>query len=557
MRRVVPLVLVPWVASLCVGCGGGQGTGGIDAGSGLDGSVTLPDTGTPLPPGDPGPSDVAFAIVANEDVRAISPYVYGHNASAWEGRGAHVRLGRSGGNRMTAYNWENNASNAGSDWYHQNDAFLGGGDVPGEVVRAGVEDAFDHGAAMLVTVPLIGHVAADKNGGGDVNATPNYLTTRFRESVARKGSAFSLTPNTNDAFVYQDEFVNFLETTFPEARQGGPRTLFYSMDNEPDLWSHTHARIHPAALRYDELIDLNIAYADAVKDVAPSARVFGFVSYGWTGFINLQDAPDAAGRDFIDTYLDAMQDAEAEHGRRLIDVLDLHFYPEAQGDGQRIITDTSTPGLVEARIQAPRSLWDSGYVETSWITEWSTLGPIRLIPRMREKIAAHYPGTELAFTEYNYGGGPHISGAIAQADVLGIYGREGVFAACLWPMSENEAFIWAAFDAFVNYDGAGGDFGDVSIRANTSDLAMATVYASVDAANPSRLVIVAINKTNSAQTAGITIAHGTSFGHAEAYVITAAASAPVRGADVPITETNAFGYEMPAMSVTTLVLVAE
>jgi len=97
---------------------------------------------------------------------------------------------------------------------------------------------------------------------------------------------------------------------------------------------------------------------------------------------------------------------------------------------------------------------------------------------LKEKIASGYQGTKIAFTEYNYGGGNDISGAIAQADVLGIFGREGVYAAALWPMNEDNSFIYGAFNAFLNYDGAGAGFGTTGISAVTSDYAMSSVYAS-------------------------------------------------------------------------------
>ena len=131
-------------------------------------------------------------------------------------------------------------------------------------------------------------------------------------------------------------------------------------------------------------------------------------------------------------------------GRRLLDVLDVHWYPEARGacvgdpmDGCRITDNNNEAGVVAARMEAPRSLWDSSYRETSWIQNVLGADAIRLLPRLKGKIAAHYPGTKLAITEYNYGGGNHISGAIAQADVLGIFGREGLFAATLWPLESN------------------------------------------------------------------------------------------------------------------------
>jgi hypothetical protein len=154
-----------------------------------------------------------------------------------------------------------------------------------------------------------------------------------------------------------------------------------------------------------------------------------------------------------------MSEAEQTAGRRLVDVLDVHFSPEAQGAKKRVTEDDSSPEVAAARIQSPRSLWDPNYKEARWIA--GAVGPIRLLPRLREKIEKHYPGTKLALTEYYYGGGDHISGALAQADVLGIYGREGVFAAALWHLGRtDDRFIHAAFAMFRNYDGADGAFGD-------------------------------------------------------------------------------------------------
>ncbi|MCC7535717.1 MAG: glycoside hydrolase family 44 protein [Deltaproteobacteria bacterium] len=519
-------------------------------------AVVPPDVGPPMPPGDAGPADVRFTVSATDGVHAISPFIYGSNQGDLGARPERrLTLARSGGNRMTAYNWENNASNAGSDWMHQNDDYLGGGDTPGEVVRSFVESTHAAGAAALITIPIVDYVAADKNGGGDVAATPDYLSTRFRQSRARKMAPFTATPDTTDAFVYQDELVAFVDGAFPYHRADPLRRIFFSLDNEPDLWSHTHARIHPDPVGYQELVDRSVEHASAIKDVVPEAVVFGPVSYGWAGYVNLQEAPDAMGRDFLDFYLQQMAAAERTSGRRLLDVLDLHWYPEAQGGGQRIVVDDASDAVAEARMQAPRSLWDDGYTEDSWITMWSTEGPIRLLPRLREKIAAHYPGTRLAFTEYYYGGGGDISGGIAQADVLGAFGREDVFAACLWHLGEtDDRFIYGAFRMFRNFDGAGGAFGDVSIAATTDDVERTSVYASMGSTSPDRVVLVAINRANEPLVAAVTVTHGTRFARATVHRLTRDSADPVAGGELPITELNAFGYEMPARSVSTLVL---
>src|SRR5262249_13221156 len=172
---------------------------------------------------------VHFTIDTQQDVHPISRYIYGVNQSL-SGSYANLTFTRSGGNRWTAYNWENNASNAGSDYLFQNDAYLGGGNTPGGAVQPMLSNASSRNAGALVTIPINGYVSADKNGGGDVHYTgntwngttwvngtydPNYLANRFKQEIARKGSAFTLTPSTSDAYVYADEFANWVKTTYP------------------------------------------------------------------------------------------------------------------------------------------------------------------------------------------------------------------------------------------------------------------------------------------------------------------------------------------------------
>src|ERR1041384_4550309 len=115
MRRFICLS----IAVLAVACGTANNPQGPDS------------PGAPSTPGTP----VSFSVNSGNR-RAISPYIYGRNQVDWKNRPGHLKLGRLGGNRWTAYNWETNASNAGSDFRNQNDDFLGGGDTPGEAVRA-------------------------------------------------------------------------------------------------------------------------------------------------------------------------------------------------------------------------------------------------------------------------------------------------------------------------------------------------------------------------------------------------------------------------------------
>jgi hypothetical protein len=512
-------------------------------------AALLAAVGCIVTPGDPGAVDVRLTVDLFDGAgRPISPLIYGSNnpRGLATNRQSVVRLG---GNRWTAYNWENNASNAGSDWLFQNDNHLSPSDSPAAAVVPTIDQAQANGAAVVVTVPIVDHVSADKNGGGDVrNSGPNYLSTRFRQNRSTKGSAFSANPDSTDGFVYQDEFVNWLKTN-----RGGADILF-SLDNEPDLWSHTHAEVHPQKLTYQELIDRNKDYAAAIKRVWPSALVTGPVNYGYNGFISLQDAPDKQKGDFLEVYLRELAAAEAAAGgTRLVDLLDVHWYPEASGNGVRVTNADTSDAVVAARVQAPRSLWDPSYVETSWITN-AFPGAINLLPKLRAKIDRYRPGTGLAVTEWNYGGGNHISGAVATADVLGVFGREGVQLANLWELNGEEPFTYAAFRAFRNYDGQGATFGDRSRAATSSDNVTASVYASTFSADVSKAVIVVINKATTPKTAGVTLRGLPTYKSAKMYTISGAGGANVVAQpDIRPVATNAFRPSLPGLSVSVIV----
>jgi hypothetical protein len=166
-------------------------------------------------------------------------------------------------------------------------------------------------------------------------------------------------------------------------------------------------------------------------------------------------------------------------------------------------------------------------------------------------VTQHYPGTRLAITEYNFGGLEHINGALAQAEVLGIFGREGLDFATLWSPPEATQPGAFAFRMYRNYDGNGGAFGETSVRAQSDDQARLAVYAATRA--DGALTIMIINKTGAPLTSPLTIS---SFNGATAQVyryadsdwtrITREADATISGGAVSLT--------YPANSITLLVV---
>lgn len=502
--------------------------------------------------------------------RAISPLIYGINdGPGYDANGNWNRIlqrsgiprnltfGRYGGNRWTAYNWETNASNAGNDWYYQSDDFFGTSTAPNEAIREALADLRSRGMATLITVPMLGYVAADRSGPVDLN-DPNHLATRFKQLIYRKDEPFTGEPSTTDDYVYADESVWALRNLFPGNLYTDPEIpTFISLDNEPDLWPSTHAEITRTPIHSDVFIQKTIDLSNAIKDVEPNAVIFGPAHYGFLGMYNWQiesGFPNTMW--FTDKYLLAMKAASQAAGRRLIDVYDVHWYVDALVPGTNTaIGSLRGPSLanaeIEAVVQNPRTLWDTTYQEDSWISRDVLAGPIAILNRLQDKIDADWPGTKLAITEYNGAGDNHIAGTLAQCDYLGIFGQKGIFAANFWPMSNSYPFILAGFKMYRDFDGNLASFGDISLPAESSDTAKVAAYVSRDSANSGRFVIVALNRSLSSQ--DVAFSGISASGVARVYRLQGTQTTPAFVGEVPA-NLSQWVITLPPLSVSTIEL---
>lgn len=287
------------------------------------------------------------------------------------------------------------------------------------------------------------------------------------------------------------------------------------MDNEPDIWyapegpwHATHWEVHPYDPCCLEYKNKSVDLSKAVKNVDPNAQMLGPVSYGFGGYLDFQGASDWGSQGagypwFLSYYLDKMRVASNTAGKRLLDALDVHWYPEAQdGQGHRILENISTNQMYNARMQAPRTLWDDDYVyphmtypdgEVSWLNDSWTAQYLPLIPRLKDDIHNYYSDTNLAITEYAYGPDDpcHWSTGIATTDFLGICGKYGVYIATYWG---GNIWVDAAIKIYRNYDGAHSTFGDTNVPATMSDKANSSIYASVSDNLPCELHLIVINK---------------------------------------------------------------
>jgi hypothetical protein len=123
------------------------------------------------------------------------------------------------------------------------------------------------------------------------------------------------------------------------------------------------------------------------------------------------------------------------------------------------------------RNRSPRSL-GTRLCDESWIND-----RVQLIPRLKNWISTSYPGTLTGITEYNWGAESHINGATAQADILGIFGREGLDMAARWATPASTTPTYKAMKMYRNYDGAGSGFGESSVAATTVNADTVAAFA--------------------------------------------------------------------------------
>lgn len=501
--------------------------------------------------------------------RAISPLIYGVAYGDTPSlKLLNAPLNRQGGNNTTRYNWQLNADNKDSDYYFES---IGDSSaVPGERGDTFIAASKAGGAQPMLTVPMLGWVA---KLGPNREKLPSFSVAKYGPQSDTdyrympdagngiKPDGTLITGNDpNDANVpadvsFQAGWLSHIVAKWGKASRTGLR--YYLMDNEPSLWHGTHRDVHPQPETLDEIKADTLAYSAAVKAADPTAVVLGPEEWGWLGYFysgadqayrgahGYSGSPDKdahGGMDAIPWLLDQIHQNDLRTGHRSLDVLSVHFYP--QGGEFSEATDTQTTLL---RNRSTRQLWDPNYVSESWIGD-----KVMLIPRIKTWAGTYYPGTATAITEYNWGAETSISGATTQADIYGIFGREGLTLATRWTTPDASTPTFKAMQMFRNYDGKRSGFGETSVLDAAPDPDTVSSFASVRRADGA-LTVMVINKSPFAPSAvTLSLAHFAAGPAAQVWQLTSA-NAITRAAAAPVTA-GALTLSVPAQSVTLFVI---
>jgi hypothetical protein len=577
--------------------------------SSISGSTTVTLT---APAAAAGP---VLTVDAANQTHAINPLIYGMNAwtlASTTGKAANISVDRWGGDATSRYNYLLDITNSASDWYFENNTSATGVQATSAFNQQVQNDAAI-GAKTVGTVPVLGYVAKDGTSCSFPTSTyPTQVAFDPYKSSCGNGlypegtngctsasgcnitgidpTATSIAVNSN----WAGNWVSYLVSKFGSAASGG--VAIYDLDNEPAWWDAVHRDVHPLPSSYDEVTNNGIATAKAIKTADSTAEVSGpVVDYWWNYFYSKKDIESGwgsgspcwqpwsspadrnahGGTPFIQYYLQQFRTAETTYSKRLLDYLDLHTYFAGSYNGSSLgFATAGDTGAQQARLNSTRVFWDSTYTDpnypqpnyttdTNYTSSCSVpLQAPELIPMMKNWVNADYPGTKLAITEYNWGAQEHINGALAQADILGIFGREGLDLGTLWGTPDPSTQIpgLMAFEIYRNYDGANSTFGNQALASTSSDQSRLSIYGALRTAD-NKLTIVVINKTYGDLTSTLSFDNFTPNGAAQVYLYSnanlnaivqqsALTVMPLSGSGTGSTLTATF----PAQSITLLVV---
>ena len=444
--------------------------------------------------------------------------------------------------------------------------------------------------------------------GGCTNANGCNITGNDPSvtSISEPAPVPPLPANVNLAWAsgtWAGSWVNYLVNKFGPGNPSvgnGTGVSIYDLDNEPTWWDSNDLDVHPVPFTYDEVTNGGIGTALAIKTEDPTAQVSGpVIDFWWAYFYSKKDIESGwgsggpcyqawsnpvdrtahGGTPLVEYYLQQFAQAQTTYGIRLLDYVDLHTYFAGTYNSNSVaFTTAGDTGAQQVRLNSTRALWDPSYTDPNYPQPNYTtdanftancttpLQAPQLIPMMRNWVAKDYPGTKLAIDEYNWGGMESINGALAQADILGIFGREGLDLGTMWPTSDPSGQVpgMMAFAMYRNYDGNNSTFGDTAL-ASTSMASGAdaegtlAVYGALRSSDKA-VTIMVINKTYGDLTETLSVANANPTGQAQSYLYSNAnLAAIVKQANIAVTagagvNPSTLSTTFPAQSITLLVV---
>ncbi|MBS1634475.1 MAG: T9SS type A sorting domain-containing protein [Bacteroidetes bacterium] len=459
---------------------------------------------------------VNIQVNALQGRKPISPYIYGKNnnvsndpgsptsAAEWKlMRDAGLHFTReNGGNNATKYNWRLKITSH-PDWY--NNVYATNWDYQAQKLKDSLPSA-----QGMWAFQLLGKAAS--------NTTHNFDDWSYNMSQWWSGVQQNLagggTPNNGGGSVAQVQGNPnlYLENWTPDSTTGilnhwfgtgglnldSTKIRYWSMDNEVDIWSGTHDDVLSAQPNAEAFMQLYFAVAKKARAKYPGIKLVGPVpasEWQWYAWDNNKITVGGQSYVWLEFFIKRISEEEAATGIRLLDVIDIHNYPNETNNSDivqlhRIYFDTTYnyPGANGVKTTSP-SGWDPSITKeyifgrcNQWLNQY--MGPNH--------------GVRLSVSEFGITNNNANVTASCYGSTLGTFADNGVEFFSPWDWYPG---MWETMHLFSRYGK------NIRVQSGSSEELNVSAYSSVNTPGDSMTVILVNRSLSAAKTASISLSN--------------------------------------------------
>ncbi len=451
--------------------------------------------------------NITIQVNANEGRIPVSPYIYGRNNNLSDNpsspattaninlyKEAGLRFAReNGGNNATKYNWRRKLGSH-PDWYnnvYDHSWDFASQDIQGRMPRLQVMWAFQ----------LIGKAADNRNNNfNDWSYNRSQWWSGVGQNLAGggqvnpAGGSQALVNGNPDLYLEKwtaDSTTGVLNHWFGPGGLGLDKNqfLYWSMDNEPEIWNGTHDDVMPSLPSASAFMDSYFAVAKKARERFPEIRLTGPVpanEWQWYKWGDQSLTIDGKYYCWLEYFIKRVADEQKATGIRLLDVLDIHWYPSESSNADlvqlhRVFFDETYIYPGANGVKTINGGWDGTQTKEY------------IFKRINDWLVKHFGenhGITIALTENDIKSSDPNVVSVVYASMLGTFADNGVEIFTPWSWKTG---MWETLHLFSRYA--------KTTRVRTTSPGEATVsgYSTVNSSNDSMTVILVNRDLNASR----------------------------------------------------------
>jgi hypothetical protein len=517
--------------------------------------------------------NISINVRVKEERKAISPYLYGRNNNFSNVFGspttardiklykeAGLKFAReNNGNNATKYNWKRKISSH-PDWY--NNVYDHDWDLVCKTVSENLPDV-----QTMFAFQLIGQVADNKDNNFN---DWGYNQAKWWEGTAQNLAGGGIMKSTGTKAATEgdpskylvnwnaDSTTDILNHWFGEGGMGFDKTKFqyWSMDNEPEIWSGTHDDIMPSQIPAADFMTNYFAVAKLARQKFPEIKLAAPITaneWQWYKYANENLKIDGQYYCWLEYFLKSVADEQKRSGVRLLDMVDIHWYP--------------TESNAEQAVQSHRIFFDENYeypganglktISGSWD---GTKNKEYIFKRINDWLTQYFGadhGITLGLSEFGSGTSDPDVNSVLYGSMIGTFANNGVELFTPWTWQTG---MWETLHLYSRYSRT------TKVKATSTDETKVSSYTSINASEDSLTLMLVNRDVNASQKITVKL---------NEFVVSSASYSLYELSDLPNTETfishinnalkvkkmtisgNTFTITLPPLSTTAVLLKGE